>query len=207
MPRTSVPRLNLPSGPDDEADPSVPIPVSQQHAMELARKAFGDGHWATKPDLTIKYYNQESGYWVYAGDYKKQPDGYRVEFFPFAVIWESKDRRGFKAISGEHAYADFEEKFDPLKPSNKPAKIRNAKIEDDVVIRTGRAAARRPQDRPARLPRIRPERAGHPQREHPHHDPRPGLADHLRRAPRRPPAGGPRAGQARHALGRLRVRR
>lgn len=142
VPRTSVPRLNAAVEPTTDADPSAPPSVSKQRALELARMAFGDGHWATNPDLTILYYNEESGYWVYAGDYKRQPDGYRVEFFPFAVVWESKDRRGFKAISGEHAYADFEEKFDPFKPSSKPARIRNAKIEDEVVIRDWRDGGR-----------------------------------------------------------------
>ncbi len=148
MPVSTVPRIEtaIVVGSAESAENSTANTthrtLNSQHAVDLARRAFGEGHWATDPDLTMRYYNSESGYWVYAGGYKRHSDGYRVEFFPFALIWENKDRTGFKAISGERAFADFAEKFDPFKSGSKPTKIRAAKIEGDVVIRDWRDQGR-----------------------------------------------------------------
>lgn len=121
-----------------DAPPRITAPTmtpNQRMAVELARLAHGDDHWTTKNDLTIRYYNAEAGYWIYAGDYTRHPDGYRVEFFPFAVITTTKDAQGFKSMTGDRAIVDFVEKFDPFKPATKPARISKAKIEGDVVLR------------------------------------------------------------------------
>jgi hypothetical protein len=137
-----IPEGPAPSGSASSVAVAANRSVTQRQAIDLATLAFGEGHWAADPELTIRYYNAETGYWVYARDYSRHPDGHRVAFHPFALIWTTKDRRGFKAISGDRAVAVFEDRFDPFRPSSKPIKIQASKIEGDVLIRDYRDGGR-----------------------------------------------------------------
>jgi hypothetical protein len=115
-----------------------------RQAQRLAETAFGPGHWSANPDLPVRYYNTERGYWMYAGDYARTNGGKRVKFSPFALIWTSRQGKALKVISGNEAFVDFDQPFGLAQPGGRPARMTFARIDGEVRIRDDKGTPGRP---------------------------------------------------------------
>lgn len=128
----------------------VPIGPTQsqtaRQALRLAERAFGAGHWSANPQLPVRYYNTERGYWMYAGDYARTNAGKRVKFAPFALIWTSKQGKALKVISGNEAFIDFDQPFGLTSPGAGPARMVFARIDGEVRIRDDKGTPAKPGD-------------------------------------------------------------
>lgn len=79
--------------------------LSQLEANELARQAFGPGHWAI--NTSIQYYDSYRGFWMFAGDYEPQDNGKKLVLKPFALIWRDRQGKALKTLAGESATLVF----------------------------------------------------------------------------------------------------
>ena len=104
-------------------------------ATELAVRAFGAGHWAANPELTLRYYSKSRGFWMYAGSSVREKDGTRWSFTPFAVVWASPDRKKLKTLTSRKAVVDFDQPAGLTKPGAKSGKVISARVEEDVRVR------------------------------------------------------------------------
>lgn len=119
---------------EDYIIPYDPSPSrSARMATELAIRAFGKDHWSVSSDC-MRYYNADRGYWMYAQKYDRMADGKRALFSPFAVIIQSKDKKGMKTLRGNSATLDFDKPFDMSKPEGEPAHIMHGQVDGDVLI-------------------------------------------------------------------------
>ncbi|HEV3121265.1 MAG TPA: hypothetical protein VGY53_05160 [Isosphaeraceae bacterium] len=111
----------------------VTLTRTAQAATELAESTFGKDHWSV--NAPIRYYSSERGYWMYASTYKREREGKRVTFKPFALIWRSKDGKAIKTITADEAVADFDEPFDSaIKPGTKAGHVVHAQLTGNVQI-------------------------------------------------------------------------
>ena len=117
-----------------------------RQAQQLAEEAFGTGHWSANPQLPVRYYNTERGYWMYAGDYARTNGGKRVKFAPFTLIWKSKRGGALKVISGNEASVDFDQPFGLAKPGARAARMVFARIDGEVRIRDDKGTPTKPGD-------------------------------------------------------------
>nr|MBA3303187.1 hypothetical protein [Acidimicrobiia bacterium] len=111
-------------------------------ATRLAEISFGKDHWSVK--TPYRYYNKDRGYWMYAAELRREREGRRIVFKPFAIIWRSKDGRALKTVVGDQAVADFDQPFDAVKPGAKAGHVVHARISDRVEIRDDKGT---PEDR------------------------------------------------------------
>jgi hypothetical protein len=104
-----------------------------REATELAEKSFGKDHWSTSAPWRV--YNAQRGFWLYAETYDRRKDGLQYVFKPFAIIWQSKDKRSLKLLSADEAVMDFDQPVDMIKPGTKPGHVVHAQINNNVQLR------------------------------------------------------------------------
>jgi hypothetical protein len=119
---------------------------TSREATELAIRGFGEGHWSTDPELTLRLYNPERGYWMYAGAQERSKDGKRWTFTPFAVVSMSRDRKSVKTMVGKQAVLDFDQPTGLTKPGAKSGHVVRARIIGEVVIRDDKGTPARKAD-------------------------------------------------------------
>lgn len=119
----------LPTGPT--------LSRTAQETTDLARIAFGPAHWTVTAKL--RYYESERGYWIFAKDYERKPNGKQWDFSPVAVILRSEKGGSLRSISGQRATIEFNRSLDLAKPGSAPARIVKARIVGDVQIRDDRS--------------------------------------------------------------------
>src|SRR4051812_515042 len=107
-----------------------------KEAIALAGRAFGERHWSVDRDLQVRYYNKERGYWMYAKEYERLNDGKQLRFKPFALIWQSHDKKDLKTVTSAEAIVDLDRPLGlALKPGGAPLRVVHAQITGDVHIR------------------------------------------------------------------------
>ena len=94
-------------------------------------------------DLPGRYYNKERGYWMYYKEYERRNDGKQFLFKPFALIWQSGDKKELKTVTADEAVMDLDR---PLglsvdKPGTPPLRVVNVVITGNVRIRDDRGTA------------------------------------------------------------------
>jgi hypothetical protein len=137
------PRQSVPIAPYD------PSPArSAKMATALAIRAFGPGHWSTDPDHSVRYYDAESGRWMFAQRVERLKEGKRIRFQPFALIIESKSKskKNLQTLVGKEAAIDFDKPFDSAKADSEPARVIHARVEGDVLIRDDKGTTNRVED-------------------------------------------------------------
>lgn len=112
-----------------------------REATELAVRAFGKGHWAADPELTLRYYSTEHGFYMYAGSSIREKDGKRLTCSPFAAVWASRDRKKLNTLTSRKAVVDFDQPTGFTKPGAKSGKIIQARVEEDVRVRDDKGTA------------------------------------------------------------------
>lgn len=112
-------------------------PKTAREAKARSVKAFGRDHWSAKDDLPIRIYNAERGLWIYADDYKWSADGRQLELSPFALVWDSRDGKGFKTATSDRAKIDLDRPFNlVVKPgASSSLHVVHARLEGDVRMR------------------------------------------------------------------------
>ena len=122
---------------------SVPFAVnsskSKKETTALAVRAFGRDHWTTDEEHTIRYYNSDRGYWMYAKSYERLKDGKQLKFEPFALISWSRDRRSLKTITSDKAVIDLDQPLGLANKSDTPIHVIHAMIEGNVRLRDDKA--------------------------------------------------------------------
>ena len=132
-------------------DALVPFPEidskSARKANELARESFSPGFWASRKDLRLTYYDAVRGFYMYAQDYKRLEDGKRIQIWPFALIWVSKDGQSRKTATSDEAVIDLSQAFGTLsKPGTEPSHVTHAKLLGDVRLRDDKGTRDDPAD-------------------------------------------------------------
>ncbi|MBV8075284.1 MAG: hypothetical protein JO284_02755, partial [Planctomycetaceae bacterium] len=122
---------------------SVPFAVnsskSKKETTALAVRAFGRDHWTTDEENTIRYYNSDRGYWMYAKSYERLKDGKQLKFEPFALISWSRDRRSLKTITSDKSVIDLDRPLGLDNKSDTPIHVIHAMIEGNVRLRDDKA--------------------------------------------------------------------
>ncbi len=119
---------------------------SKQQATALARESFGSDHWSVTSDHLYAYYNAERGFWMFALDVEEiqeengvRYDGKRLKMKPFAMIWNSSDRKSHQMLTAEKATLDMNQPIGlSKKESTEAIKVEHALIEQNVRIRDER---------------------------------------------------------------------
>jgi hypothetical protein len=121
---------------------------TKKEAIALAGRAFGEGHWSADRELPGRYYNKERGYWMYYKEYERRPEGKQYLFKPFALIWQSKDKKELKTVTADEAVMDLDRPLGltPNKPGAPPLRIVHAQITGNVQIRDDRGTTDRGDD-------------------------------------------------------------
>lgn len=123
-------------------EPQQPRYLKQ--AIELASRAFGADHWSANPSKEMfRFYNVERGYWMYATNYERQKDGKLLIFWPFALIWVSRDGKDLKTATSDKAYILLDQAFDiVVKPGGGgEMRVVNARLEGNVRLRDDKGTA------------------------------------------------------------------
>lgn len=108
----------------------------QIRAIELAKQTFGDRHWAADEKLSLRYYNVEHGYYMFAKKYVRQSEGKELVFTPFAVISQSRDGKKIQTATSDRATIILDKPMGlPGTGSSGSMKVIHAKMEGDVAIR------------------------------------------------------------------------
>jgi hypothetical protein len=128
--------------------PFDPSPArTQRETFELARAAFGPNHWTADPMQATSYYDSERRYWMFFKSYEPKLDGRRLEFAPFAIIWQSGGKANLNTLRGDVAYIDFDKPFTLVsKPGTEPARIVHAQIDGEVHLRDDKGTRENPGD-------------------------------------------------------------
>jgi hypothetical protein len=113
---------------------------TKKEAIALAAKGFGEGHWAADAELPGRYYNKERGYWMYYKEYERRNEGKQFLFKPFALIWQSRDKKELKTVTADEAVMDLDRPLGlaPNKPGTPPLRIVHAQITGNARIRDDR---------------------------------------------------------------------
>jgi hypothetical protein len=121
---------------------------TKKEAIALGVRGFGAGHWTADPDLPGRYYNKERGYWMYYKAYERRNEGKQYLFKPFALIWQSKDKKELNTVTADEAVMDLDRPLGlaPNKPGTPPLRIVHAQITGNVLIRQDRGTADRGDD-------------------------------------------------------------
>ena len=116
---------------------------TKKEAIRLAAKGFGAGHWSADRDLPGRYYNKERGYWMYYKEYERRNEGKQFLFKPFALIWQSRDKKELKTVTADEAVMDLDQPLGltPNKPGTPPMRMIHAQITGNVRIRDDRGTA------------------------------------------------------------------
>ena len=116
---------------------------TKKEAIALAAKGFGEGHWSADRDLPGRYYNKERGYWMYYKEYERRNEGKQFLFKPFALIWQSRDKKELKTVTADEAVMDLDQPLGltPNKPGTPPMRMVHAQITGNVRIRDDRGTA------------------------------------------------------------------
>jgi hypothetical protein len=114
-------------------------------AKKLAERAFGREHWAADPELGMRYYNHERGYWMYCKTYNRLADGKQLRLTPFAIIWRSRDGKGLKTATSDQAIIDLDQPLG-LNKAGSAMKVLHARIEGNVVLRDDKGTHDNPID-------------------------------------------------------------
>jgi hypothetical protein len=116
---------------------------TKKEAIALAAKGFGPNDWSADPELPGRYYNKERGYWMYYKEYERRNEGKQYLFKPFALIWQSKDKKELKTVTADEAIMDLDRPLGlaPNKPGAPPLRIVHAQITGNVLIRDDRGTA------------------------------------------------------------------
>ena len=116
---------------------------TKKEAIALAAKGFGAGHWSADRDLPGRYYNKERGYWMYYKEYERRNEGKQFLFKPFALIWQSRDKKELKTVTADEAVMDLDQPLGltPNKPGTPPMRMIHAQITGNVRIRDDRGTA------------------------------------------------------------------
>ena len=109
--------------------------VTAKEAHRLAVESFGKDDFTSRPDLRISMYDAERGFYMYALNYKRLEDGKKFEFWPFAIIWMSKDGKSRKTATSDRALIELNDKMGLVKPGQDALHVIEAKLEGNVVIR------------------------------------------------------------------------
>lgn len=111
--------------------------TTQLEAIRTAADALGPTHWSADRALPIRYYNHERGYWMYAKEAERRPDGKQLTFKPFAIVWKSRDGRALKTATSDMAVVDLDQPVLSLSntKSNEPMKVVHAQLEGNVQLR------------------------------------------------------------------------
>ena len=117
-----------------------------KEATALAGALFGKGHWAANPNLSIRLYDAERGFYMYAGDYERLEAGKKLKFWPFAIIWMSKDGRSRKTATSTEAIIELNEPIGLLKQGAPSMHVVEARLEQDVLLRDDKGTADRSDD-------------------------------------------------------------
>ena len=60
-----------PAGTAPEVAGPTPSRTNRE-ATRLAAEIFGKDHWTSNPDIPLRYYDPEHGYWMYAGGQERR---------------------------------------------------------------------------------------------------------------------------------------
>lgn len=118
---------------------------SSKRATSLALDCFGEEHWAASPDLPFRIYDAERGLWMYFQNYERLNDGKRFKFWPFAIIWGSRDGRSLKTATSESAIVDLDQPVGLAGKTGPPGgrmKVVHAKLEGEVRLRDDKGTPR-----------------------------------------------------------------
>ena len=137
-------KSTYPHPPKIERRPST----HQIEAIELAERTFGKRHWAADRELSLRYYNVEHGYYMFAKKYDRLAEGKELIFTPFAVIWQSRDKKKTQTATSDRATIILD------KPMGLPSgggsssamKVVHAKMEGNVEIRDDKGTRKKPAD-------------------------------------------------------------
>lgn len=123
---------------------------SAQEARDLAAKAFGENHWSAHKDLKIRFYDAQRGFWIYAQNYDSKSDsGKKIRFWPVVFIWRgeqqqqptqaAQEARNLIFGGGDEAIIEMSQPLGVIKPGKEPAKIVQAMLSGNVLIRDDKA--------------------------------------------------------------------
>lgn len=112
------------------------LSATAKEKIELAKNAFGKGHWSADPELPISYYYVDRGYWIYSKRLEKLDGGKRIRLRPFAMIYKSKDSDKIQTAVADEATLDLDQ---PLGVSRKPGEssghVVHARLDGNVRLR------------------------------------------------------------------------
>ncbi len=117
-----------------------------KEATEYAKRAFGETSWAANKELPIRLYDAERGFFMYAGDYERLEGGKKLKFWPFAIVWKSKDGRSLKSATCVEAFLELNEPLGLLKPGATAMRVIEARLEQDVILRDDKGTPDRSDD-------------------------------------------------------------
>jgi hypothetical protein len=109
--------------------------LTAREATRLAAESFGKDHWSAQDDLKIRYYDAERGFYFYARNYERREGGKKFEFWPFAIVWHSKDGKSRKTGTSERALVELNDAMGLVKPDQAPLHVVEAKLENNVILR------------------------------------------------------------------------
>lgn len=139
------------------APPRVKFPRSQseneKRALALAEKTFGKRHWSADKELSLRYYNVEHGYYMFAKEYTRKDDGKKLIFRPFAVISQSRDGRKIQTATSDRATVILDKPMGlpGAGGSAGPMRVIHARMEGNVAIRDDKGTPRKNDDLIIRL--------------------------------------------------------
>ncbi len=116
---------------------------TKKEAIALAARGFGETHWSADRELPGRYYNKDRGYWMYYKEYERRNEGKQYLFKPFALIWQSDDKKELKTVIADEAVMDLDQALGlaPNKPGAPPLRIVHAQITGHVQIRDDKGTA------------------------------------------------------------------
>jgi hypothetical protein len=106
-----------------------------REATRLASETLGPNHWASQKDVKIRVYDSERGFYMYAGNEERLEEGRKFRFWPFAIIWLSKDGNSRKSATSETALIELNDKMGVIKQGSEALHVVEARLENEVILR------------------------------------------------------------------------
>ena len=110
-------------------------------ATALAVELFGADSWTARKDLPIRLYDAERGFFMYAGNYERLEKGKKLRFWPFAIIWLSKDGKSRKTAVSTEAKIELNEPLGLVRAGTPSMHVIEARLEQDVILRDDKGTA------------------------------------------------------------------
>ncbi len=123
--------------------------VNLQGAIDLAVRSLGPDYWASSDSASMfRIYNAERGWWIFAENVERENEGKRLILTPFALIWQSRDKKSVKVATSDKAILLLDQPIDgAMKPGGSgEMHVVNARLERNVFLRDDKGTPTRDDD-------------------------------------------------------------